>query len=65
METKFNTIIILVPNLKEIKSREDSFHEFKFISFKAFNAEIYTYLYNWSEIRQFHSELQMIQNGPL
>jgi len=46
METKSNTILILVPNLKEIKSREDSFHEFKFISFKAFNAEIYTYLYN-------------------
>jgi len=27
METKSNTIIILIPNLKEIESREDGFQE--------------------------------------
>jgi len=27
METKSNTIVILVPNLKEIESRKDGFHE--------------------------------------
>jgi len=29
METKSNTIIIHIPNLKEIESHEDGFHKFK------------------------------------
>jgi len=42
METKSNTIIIFVTNLKEIESR---FTKFKFVTLKAFNTENYT-LYN-------------------